>query len=318
MMFETSKIQQNEVDQETIRSLTARTDEQDVKVADLKARLEKCKSVSERLDLAKKWRARLKEIMTEACRKLEKDALLSLEISSEFGNVLEAFDKVSIKSKYLIGLIAEEQAKLEDVLEAAKYFKEKSERRGRIAKDWLSSSECGSFMAKFSGEIINNGILLEAEATRLAALEMGVDPEKLAALAVSKRGDALKNLSAMFNKGSDALNDPEWDAEEQKQWAEKISPDLEKRASNLDFTIYLPKTPNPPSVPDRSGFSQIEHRCNDLAGHLTMEKETFQELAQELDAKEPLTFDLDDLLKLSPSPAPRSPSPVSAANEQAN
>ncbi len=180
MIFETSKIQQNEVDQETIRSLTARTDEQDVKVADLKARLEKCKSVSERLDLAEKWRARLKEIMTEACRKLEKDALLSLEISSDFGNVLE------------------------------------------------------------------------------------------------------------------------------------------KRASSLDFTIYLPKTPSPPVVPDRSGFSRIEHRCNDLAGHLTMEKETFQELAQELDAREPLTFDLDDLLKLSPSPAPRSPSPVSAANEQAD
>jgi hypothetical protein len=52
MLFETSKIQQNEVDQETIRTLTSRIDEQNDKVADLYARLEKCKGLTEHLDLA--------------------------------------------------------------------------------------------------------------------------------------------------------------------------------------------------------------------------------------------------------------------------
>lgn len=38
-------------------------------------------------------------------------------------------------------------------------------------------------MAKLSEEMINNDILLEAEAHKLAAVEIGVDPEKLESLA---------------------------------------------------------------------------------------------------------------------------------------
>lgn len=73
--------------------------------------------------------------------------------------------------------------KVELVADAAKYYKLRSERKGRIAKEWLSSVDCGAFMAKLSGEMINNGIQMEAEAHRLAAIELGVDPDKLASLA---------------------------------------------------------------------------------------------------------------------------------------
>ena len=50
------------------------------------------------------------------------------------------------------------------LLDATKVHKHRSERRARIAKDWLVSDEYGAFMAKLSREMINNDIFLEAEA----------------------------------------------------------------------------------------------------------------------------------------------------------
>lgn len=62
-------------------------------------------------------------------------------------------------------------------------------------------------MAKLSGEMIHNGLQLEVEAYRLAAVELGVDFDRLASLARSKRDEALSNLSAIFKKASATLND---------------------------------------------------------------------------------------------------------------
>lgn len=174
-------------------------------------------------------------------------------------------------------------------------------------------------MAKLSREMINNGILLQAEAHRLAAVELGVDPEKLASFAQSKRNQALENLAAIFEKKSVTLNDPEWDAEERTNWAQKVSSQLEERVTKADWEAMSFKVPVIPNVPKRSTFSALGHRCTDLSGNLMTEKEAFLEFASELGTKEPLTFDLKELLRTAPpSPQPKSPSPVSSANEQAD
>lgn len=56
----------------------------------------------------------------------------------------------------------------------------------------------------------------------------------------------------------------------------------------------------------------------DLSDNLITEKETFLKLASELGAKEPLTVDIEELLRFtSPPPQPKSRSVVSVANEQA-
>ena len=57
----------------------------------------------------------------------------------------------------------------------------------------------------------------------------------------------------------------------------------------------------------------------DLSGNLMTEKETFLELASELEAKEPLTIDIEELLRFTPpsSPRPKSPTPESCENEPA-
>lgn len=57
-----------------------------------------------------------------------------------------------------------------------------------------------------------NGIQMEAEAHRLAVVELGVDPAKLASLAQSKRAQSLENLWPSFDKEPAVLNDPIWDA----------------------------------------------------------------------------------------------------------
>lgn len=208
--------------------------------------------------------------------------------------------------------------KVELLSEATKYYKLKSERRGRIAKDWLNLEDCGPFMAKLFGEMISNGILLEAEAHRLAAVEQGIDLEKLAYLAKSKRDEPLSNLTSVFIKESAALNDSEWDAEEHRAWSQRINSDLEERVTKTDWTSLSFEVQVIPQVPDRSILSTLEQRCSDLSGNLMTEKEAISDLASELDAKEPLTFDFEELLHSKPSsPQSRSPSPVTAANEQA-
>lgn len=139
--------------------------------------------MTERLDVAEQWRVRLKDILAETRGKLESSANLASKVATNVVDVLAVFDSTSSQSRKMFTYLEETVRKVELVSEAAKFYKLKSERQGRIAKDWLSSEDCGAFMAKLSGEMINNGIQLEAEAHRLAAVELGVDPKKLASLA---------------------------------------------------------------------------------------------------------------------------------------
>ena len=71
-------------------------------------------------------------------------------------------------------------------------------------------------MTKLSGEMVNNGILLEAEVDRLAAEELGYDMEKLASLAKLKRSDAFTNLSLVFAKELKTMNIDPWNVEIQR------------------------------------------------------------------------------------------------------
>lgn len=134
MIFETSKIQQNEVDQETIQALTSRVDKLNDKSAHL-AKLEKCRGLSERLDLAKQWRARIKDILAKASNKLENSAILATNVATDFSEVLDVMEKVSAQIKDLSGFLENTLRKLEQLTKPAKFYKLTSERRGRTAKD---------------------------------------------------------------------------------------------------------------------------------------------------------------------------------------
>ena len=158
MIFETTKMQQDEVNQETILSLTSQIEEQNDKAAKqaetfskLTTRLEKCKGLIEHLELAEKWRSRLKEVLQKT------------------GGKLENFASVAINVAHDAAVLLDEKKKIEMLVDAAKVHKLRSQRKARITKDWLASDECGAFMAKLFGEMFNNDILLKAEAHRLVA-----------------------------------------------------------------------------------------------------------------------------------------------------
>lgn len=74
-----------------------------------------------------------------------------MTIATDVADVLNAYDKVSSKRKYLSEFVGQEQEKAKKLMDAATFYKLKSERCGRIAKDWLSSAKGGAFMAKLSG-----------------------------------------------------------------------------------------------------------------------------------------------------------------------
>lgn len=112
------------------------------------------------------------------------------------------------------------------------------------------------------------------------------------------------------------MNDPDLDAEELASWAEKVSSDLEGRVLSTDWQALSFTAPDLSDIPKRSTFIDLEHKCTDLFGNLSSSKEIFQELALELEGKEPLTVDLEQLLRTAPpSPQPQPSSPAQAAKD---
>lgn len=96
MIFETTKIQHNGVDQETVRALTSRIDELNEKSATLSAKLEKYQGLTNRLDLAEKWRMQIKEILAETGGELENSANLATNIVTDMVEVLSNLEKFSV------------------------------------------------------------------------------------------------------------------------------------------------------------------------------------------------------------------------------
>ena len=96
MTFETAKMQQNEVDRETIRSLTSRIDEQNDKaveqtetVAKLTAKFDKCKGLTKHLKIAEKWRLRLNDVLQETGGKLENFANIAINVAHDIVVLLD-------------------------------------------------------------------------------------------------------------------------------------------------------------------------------------------------------------------------------------
>lgn len=129
----------------------------------------------------------------------------------------------------------------------------------------------------------------------------------------------MENLAAIVDRESATLNDPNWDVEERTSWVQKVSPELEERMINTDWEALSFDVLNLPTIPERSIFSALEHKCTDHSGNLMVEKETFLELASEHEAKEPLTCDIEELLRIAPfSPQSKFSSPVYSAADKAS
>lgn len=114
------------------------------------------------------------------------------------------------------------------------------------------------------------------------------------------------------------MNDASWDVDELKWWSEKVNAKTEKRALDLDFDSISFTSPNVPKVSRRKTFSALETKCFDLTNKLMATKQTFLDQAGEMDAREPLMIDLDELMRFTPSRQRKSPTLESCANEAAH
>ena len=171
--------------------------EQSGVVAKLRAKLESCQEIYERLELADKWRLRVTEALDEASSNLENCAGLSFHVANEVAKPLDEQDQLVLKCKHLTRSFEEQQNRVEMIVDAGRVYELWTERRGIIAKE-LISKEWEDSMTRLSCEMVDNEIALETESYRLAAAELGIDTKKLAMLAKEKKSEALLNLKTYF------------------------------------------------------------------------------------------------------------------------
>ena len=203
-----------------------------------------------------------------AGKTLEDSTGVAVNIAHDVATLLEEQDQLVVKADHLTRFLAEERNKMMIVLESTKVHRLRASRGGWIAKDWLASANSGDFMAQLLGEMINNGILLEAEAHRLAAVELGYDMEKLASLAKEKKADSFSNQASVFSQELATMNDAFWDSNEQKMWSDKVDVEKEKQALDLDLDYVSFEAPNVPVASGRKTFSSLETKCSDLTNAL--------------------------------------------------
>ena len=92
----------------------------------------------------------------------------------------------------------------------AKVYKLRSERRSRIARDWLTSDEheASSFLGDLTVKMVSVGSMISDEKYRLAAAELGVDFDSLRQTTNQKGDEALTKLAPVLERESAVLVDP--------------------------------------------------------------------------------------------------------------
>lgn len=144
-----------------------------------KERLAKCKELSERLALAEKRRGRIKESLNFASQSLDQASSASMNICRNMARMLEVHDKLISENEQVTKVVMEDMDRFERVLDAAKIYKLRSERKFHIARQWLDSEAVVPLLTALSQEMMNTGALVEVEKFKLASARMGVDFPKL-------------------------------------------------------------------------------------------------------------------------------------------
>ena len=128
---------------------------------------------------------------------------MSATLGHEIGRLMDIHAKFVHQNQSLMLQVSDNLAKFQTVLSAAKVYKLRSERRARIARDWLTSDEpeTSSFLGDLTSEMIEASSKISDEKYRLAAAELGVDFDSLQQKANQKGDEALTNL-LRFGNGS--------------------------------------------------------------------------------------------------------------------
>ena len=228
---------------------------------------------------------------------------MSATLGHEVGRLMDVHARLVYQNQYLIQQVSDDLAKFKTLLSAAKVYKLRSERRARIARDWLISDEpeASSFLGDLTTELMEANSKISDEKYRLAAAELGVDFDSLQKMVNQKVDEALTNLASVLERESAVLIHPAWDMEEERAWSEKVDMEAEKEALCLDLDKLALSPPSALDVPENLALSKLESLCLDLSNLLIDEGKNLQGLSKDLSEIEVEPFNVEEFVSFTPS-----------------
>ena len=260
LLFELNLSRLSAADRETLAALTSHCQEQEEELKRLRADLEelpslkeklaKCVELKERLVSTEEWRERARKQLEGTVANLDTASNMSATLGHEIGHLTDVHAKLVRQNQLLLRQVSDDSDKFQTLLSAARIYKLCLGRKSRMVRDWLSSDEpeASSFLGALTTEMVGAGTMISGERFRLAAAELGVDFDSLLEKANEKGNEALANLAPILDRESAVLVDPHWDAEEAREWSERVDPAAEKEALCLDLDklslslLPLPRT----------------------------------------------------------------------------
>ena len=188
LSFELSLSRQSAADKETLAVLSSRCDEQNEELQKLreelpglKEKLAKCSELKERLVRNEQWREKAKKQLEGTIGSLDAASNMSATLGHEIGRLMDIHARLVHQNQSLMHQVSDDLAKFQTVLSAARVYKLRSERRARMARDWLTSDEpeVSSFLGDLTAEMMEASSKISDEKYRLAAAELGVDFDNL-------------------------------------------------------------------------------------------------------------------------------------------
>ena len=127
------------------------------------------------------WRERAKKQLEETIGSLDAASNMSATLGHETGRLMDIHARLVHQNQSLMHQVSDDLAKVQSLLSAAKIYKLRSERRARIARDWLTSDEpeASSFLGDLTAEMMDASSRISDENYRLAAAELGFDFDSL-------------------------------------------------------------------------------------------------------------------------------------------
>ena len=305
MAFELNLSRQSAADKETLAALTSRCDEQNEELQKLredlgellglKEKLAKCSELKERLVRTEQWRKKAKKRLEGAIGSMDAASSMSATLDHEVEHLMDVHARLVHQNQSLMQQLSAVLAKFKTLLSAVKVFKLRSERRARIARDWLTSDEpeASSFLGDLTAKMMGAGSMISDEKYRLAAAELGVDFDSFQQIANQKGDEALINLALVLKRESAVLVNPGWDVEEERIWSEKIDEGAQKEALCLDLDKLSLSPPPAPDFPENLALSKLESLCLDLSNLIIDEGKSLQGLAKELSEIEVKPFNIE-------------------------
>lgn len=313
LSYELNVHRQGALEKETMEALTARCDEQNEELTKLKEQLgelpglkekvAKCDELKSRLQKASEWREAASKALEGSIANLDKATTMSATLSHGVSELVDAYNKYSSQTQFLKKQVEEDVARFNKLLEAARVFKHRSERRARIARDLLKSyePEAETFLDGLTAEMMEASALISFEQVRLAAAELGLDFDSIKEKADELKEEATANLKQQLEKESAVLIDADWDAKELEDWLAKVSAEAEKEALCLDLE-NLALFPSPlPEVQPNMAVSDLEGLSLDLSNLLVDEGKKLTDLKQSMPEAAAEPFDVEEYINFSPA-----------------